>query len=469
MRAEKKQGFHFDPLDRSVELTPAMMRAPSLHRAVRLFVRMRWLAAVAALIGIEFCQHLICEQFPYPWLYGVVGCILLYNCVLYVFIVKIHRSKVDLSTVNRWLVRIQINLDFLALFFLFHFSGGVENPFIVLFLLHAVFACVLCTPSRAVIQILVASALLFLLGISEKIGLLAHYHPTCILPNVELADDWLFAIGVPAMISLIMATLAVVIIPAIQGRMLKQSEVMALSAELTFKNDELERLAESRRGLLTVASHDLKAPISAAQSYLMALRDGYMGDIPENQRDIIEKILERLRSLHVFIADILSLQAIDAGEMKGEMKPVDMVALIEEVVESYRGQFDSKEIELQLEIGRGPLLVAAIPERLVQMMNNLVSNAIKYTPKKGRIVIEATESDRLLTFAVKDNGIGIEASDIPKLFDEFFRSSAVKTTYEGTGVGLAIVSRIIEFHGGRIWVQSEPGVGSEFFFELPRA
>jgi signal transduction histidine kinase len=429
---------------------------------------MRWLAAAAALVGIEICQYLICEQFPYRWLYGVVGCIFLYNCVLYVVITKIHRSKIEVSSINQWLVRIQINLDFLALFFLFHFSGGVENPFIILFLLHAVFCCVLCTPSRAVIQIFVASALLFLLGISEKLGVLTHYHPSCILPDVELANNWLFALGIPAMISLIMATFAVVIIPAVQERMLRQSQVMALSAELTFKNDELERLAESRRGLLTVASHDLKAPISAAQSYLMALRDGYMGDITENQREVVEKILERLRSLHVFIADILSLQAIDAGEMKDEMKPVDMVALIEEVVESYRDQFDSKEIEPQMKIGPGPLLVEAIPERLIQMMNNLVSNAIKYTPKKGRIVIEATESDRLLTFAVKDNGIGIEASDIPKLFDEFFRAGAVKTTYEGTGVGLAIVRRIIEFHGGRVWVESELGVGSNFFFELPR-
>ncbi len=277
----------------------------------------------------------------------------------------------------------------------------------------------------------------------------------------------MFALGVPAMISLIMGTFAVVIIPAVQERMLRQSQVMALSAELTFKNDELERLAESRRGLLTVASHDLKAPISAAQSYLMALRDGYMGDITENQREVVEKILERLRSLHVFIADILSLQAIDAGEMKDEMKPVDMVALIEEVVESYRDQFDSKEIEPQMKIGPGPLLVEAIPERLIQMMNNLVSNAIKYTPREGRIVIETTESDGRLIVAVKDTGIGIEPNDIPMLFDEFFRAGAVKTTYEGTGVGLAIVRRIIEFHGGRVWVESELGVGSDFFFELP--
>ncbi len=465
----RPQDKYDDLLDKFVDLTPTMMRAPSLHRAVKLFVHMRWLASIAALAGIEFCHYLLCEQFPYPWLYGVVGCIILYNCVFYALIVKIHRSKTDVSSINTWLVRIQINLDFIALFFLFHFSGGIENPFIILFLLHAVFSCVLCAPKRAMFQIFVASALLFLLGISEKLGVLTHYHPSCVLPDVELANDWLFALGVPAMLSLIMVIFAVVIIPVVQGRMLKQSQVMILSAELTFKNDELERLAESRRGLLMVASHDLKAPISAAQSYLMALRDGYMGDITENQRDIVEKILERLRSLHVFIADILSLQAIDAGAMNDEMKPVDMVALIEEVVESYRGQLDSKEIDPQLEIGTGPLLVNAIPERLAQMINNLVSNAIKYTPKKGKIVIEATETDNLLTFAVKDTGIGIKHDDIPKLFDEFFRASAVKTTYEGTGVGLAIVSRIIEFHGGRVWVESELGVGSDFFFELPRA
>jgi signal transduction histidine kinase len=450
---------------------PNQLRAPGFCVFLRLFVRLRWLAVLATLGVIAFFQFVVGSKFNYPVLYALAGLILAYNIVFYA-LTKRHcpTDETEDRRVSRINALVQINVDLVALFWLLHFSSGLENPCVLFFLFHVVIAGILLKPRYALLEAGVASVLVLGLGLLERFGVLAHYHSTEILGPVELTDSWLFVLGLSAMLIVTMFFLSAFAILIMRERHKQRELTVTLLGDLAEKNEQLLRVDAGRRGLLAVASHDLKSPIAAVAGYLMTLKAGYIGEVSDKQITVLDKCLHRLEGLKDFVSDVLSWTAIESGEMRMAMRPARAERLLEEVVDEYRDRAVEEQITLALSVDPGLPEVQLTPERMLQVFRNLLSNAVKYTLEGGEVDVRAQVSGSggvLISF--RDTGIGMTPEDQKHLFEGFFRASSVKGRFEGTGLGLSLVHGIVGAHDGRIWVESEVNVGSTFYVELPPA
>lgn len=452
-----------------------LFRTPGFCVFLRLFVRLRWLAVLGTVFVIALFQFVIGSPFRYELLYATVVGILAYNSVFYLW-TRQHCPKgtgteeESKRAVSRLNALLQINLDLFALFWLLHLSGGVENPCVLFFVFHVVIAGILLRPRWALVEALFATFLVFALGVLEKLGALPHYHSPQILPHTELTDSWLFVIGLPAMLGTTIFALSAFTILIMRERHKRREVIVALSEDLTRMNERLLLVDEGRRGLLAVASHDLKSPIAAVAGYLMTLREGYIGPVNARQSEVLDKCLRRLEGLKEFVSDVLSWTAIESGELRLSMRAARLEPLLEQAVESYRDRAAEAKIDISIDLEPDLPEADITPERILQVLHNLLSNAVKYTPQGGvvHVVARASEAGGAL-IAISDTGIGMSKEDQEHLFEGFFRAPAVRGRYEGTGLGLSLAKGIVEAHRGRIWVESEVGQGSTFIVELPPA
>ncbi len=234
---------------------------------------------------------------------------------------------------------------------------------------------------------------------------------------------------------------------------------------------ELQRLEEIRNRLLrfiSIAAHDLKSPLAAVQSYFNVLLGGFIGELNEKQRQLIERSDQRIKNLLELISDLLDISRIEAGQIVQEMKKVSLPEILKSPLEDICAAANQKNITLVIDIPENLPNICASPQRLQQVFTNLLSNAIKFTPEKGTVTLRLRYQNNKIEAQVVDTGIGIPAQDLPRIFEEFFRASNVQSP--GTGLGLAIVKRIIEAHGGKVWAESpcpETGMGSKFTVVLP--
>jgi signal transduction histidine kinase len=192
------------------------------------------------------------------------------------------------------------------------------------------------------------------------------------------------------------------------------------------------------------------------------------GDLNPKQQEYVDDILTSGRHLLALINDILDLSKVEAGRLELELAPFDLRASLEASLLLVRERAARHEIALSLTVGEAVSMVVADERRFRQIMLNLLSNAVKFTPDGGRISVSATLGDGFVEVAVSDTGMGIAPEDRALIFEEFRQArgeSAGKR--EGTGLGLTLTRRLVEAHGGRIWVASEVGQGSTFAFTLP--
>jgi len=232
----------------------------------------------------------------------------------------------------------------------------------------------------------------------------------------------------------------------------------------------LRRARDTLAHVLSIASHDLKAPLAAVESYHKVMLDGYAGEITEKQKNMLLRSSERIMGLLNLIDNILDISRIDTRELK-----MEATSLLK-VVESTRGIIQplakEKGVQLKVEVLEELPLIAAVPERLQQVFANLLGNAVKFTPKGGTITLRVSEEDNHILVEVIDTGIGISPEDLPRIFDDFYRGIKVDTG--GAGLGLSISKKIVEAHHGKIWVESpcpesgKSGIGSKFSFTLPK-
>lgn len=244
-----------------------------------------------------------------------------------------------------------------------------------------------------------------------------------------------------------------------------------LGKNLEERCKKIAEMAEERNTFLrflSIASHDLKAPLSAIQSYFGVMLGGYSGELNEKQRAMIERSSLRITELLNLISNLLDIPRIEAGQLIQEMKGCSLLELIYNCMSEMSNLAIQKKINLRTDLPEKLSLVKGSTTRLQQVITNLVNNAISYT-SEGEIVVKAIDEDKDVKVEVMDTGIGIPSEDLPHIFTDFFRASNVKT--KGTGLGLSISRRIIEAHGGKIWCESPCSktlAGSRFIFTLPK-
>jgi len=231
--------------------------------------------------------------------------------------------------------------------------------------------------------------------------------------------------------------------------------------------EELKKIDRMKDEFLSITSHELKTPLVPIQGYLDLLAEGKFGELSEKQRNVIGKIRGKETQLKRLVNDLLDLAKLQGGKMVFNVEDVDVNEIVGETVSEM--QFLAKENDVEIEIAKKTHLPLAQGDkiRISQVLSNLIENAIKFSPKGEKVVLQAGKKKDKIEISITDSGIGIPEEDLKKIFNEFYQvDSSTSRTYPGTGLGLAICKKIIELHGGRIWAKSEVGGGSTFYFTL---
>jgi two-component system phosphate regulon sensor histidine kinase PhoR len=230
---------------------------------------------------------------------------------------------------------------------------------------------------------------------------------------------------------------------------------------------ELRKLERVRRDFVANVSHEFRTPLTAIQGFSETLLAGAVND-PNNRDRFLGIILEHSRRLARLTEDLLRLSEMDAERLELEVRRLAVSQLVESCYETAQRRAAEKGLALSLQLpGRLPD-IAGDSRRLQEVLQNLLDNAIQYTLPGGKIVLSAEAKNDEVIFTVADTGIGIPRSDQPRIFERFYRVDAARSREAGgTGLGLSIAKHLIEVHGGRIWVESEVGEGSQFHFSIP--
>lgn len=237
--------------------------------------------------------------------------------------------------------------------------------------------------------------------------------------------------------------------------------------ELARAKEELERLDRFKTAFMLTVAHELRAPLTALQSFLLAVLKGYIP--PEEQQEVVGRAVQRSQELLDLVDDLLKLAAAKSEKGLEKREPVSLADIVEKVFPLFQAEAEAKGVACTLEVRQRPV-VEANPDQITQVWSNLISNAVKYTPAGGQVRVVLEEQDGWAVGTVEDTGIGIAPQEQGRIFDEFYRTPQAKEIVShGTGLGLPLVKQIVEGHGGSIAVESKLGQGSRFVFQLPLA
>jgi len=252
-----------------------------------------------------------------------------------------------------------------------------------------------------------------------------------------------------------------------QQVMQRLNETRLLRTQLEAANKELGRLSEEKSALLRMAAHDLRAPLTVIKGYAELVIEE-AGTVPlEETVQHLQVVLNRTREMTLLIDDLLDVERIESGRVIWHREPLDLALLVEQVVQGLLPL--ARQKGLKLEWSAAPNLPQAVADmdRIVQVLNNLVGNALKFTPA-GRVLVDVRQANGEVMVEVTDSGPGLSEEEQTHLFQLFYRTrDARQRRIPGTGLGLSIVRAIVEQHGGRAYCRSQAGVGSTFGFTLP--
>lgn len=481
---------------------------------VRWLIAVRWVILTVATVMALAANHWLGGVLPAGALWWTLVGIAVYNLAFWLIATRLTAPDLPHDS-HVILLHAQVIADLLALTMLLHFSGGLENPFSAYYVLVVMVGSILTTKGWAYTYAGIATLLWVGLLLAEAWGIIPHYN----LAGFRLAVRHKEAAHILAE-SFVLATAnlgAAYLSASIIDRLregerqlyianssceLRAGELAELNRQLQEANASCElrageladlnrqlqeahlscelragELAElnqrlrdydRQRGMfLRLVTHELRAPVAAIQSYLRLILDGYVP--AERTAEIIGKAEQRARDQLDLISDLLDLAR--AQEPRQEcVVPVDLAASLRDVVDMMQARINDKKLELTLHLDAAAPPVAATPEHIKQVWTNLVSNAVKYTPDGGAVTITLEARGEMVYGAVRDTGIGISAEDQKHIFENFFRTEQAKAMAQhSTGLGLSIVKGIVERYGGHVGLESQVGVGSVFYFELPRA
>ncbi|MBI5824213.1 MAG: HAMP domain-containing protein [Chloroflexi bacterium] len=242
-------------------------------------------------------------------------------------------------------------------------------------------------------------------------------------------------------------------------------ELSQLAASFNQMAEQLEQVEAMRRRLLGDVAHELRTPLTAIKGSAEGLMDGVLPASDETYQQIHNEA-ERLNKL---VNDLQELSRVEAKAIPLNVQPVKVTRLIETVTKRMQFQFDEKRVILNRQLPHDPILVLADEDRALQILTNLLGNALQYTPESGTVTVAIAREKNMACFSIHDSGIGIPAEHLAHIFDRFYRVDKSRSrTHGGSGIGLTISKHLVEAHGGKIWAESDgANKGSMFVFTLP--
>ena len=249
----------------------------------------------------------------------------------------------------------------------------------------------------------------------------------------------------------------------------QKEELQKLSDTLAKANARLKELDTAKSEFISIASHQLRTPLTAIKGYLSLILEGSYGTVPAAIQDVLDKLYTVNNRLTQLVEDSLNVSRIEAGRIQYNFQPTHLEALAAELVDMFALNAKSKNLYLKMSLPKKTLPEMMVdPNKIKEIMQNIIDNALKYTPEGGVDVIVENGGDKA-RIIIKDTGIGIKPEDKDHLFEKFIRSKeTTKMVVSGAGLGLYVGKSFVEAHGGKVWAESEgPGKGSQFIIELP--
>jgi signal transduction histidine kinase len=243
----------------------------------------------------------------------------------------------------------------------------------------------------------------------------------------------------------------------------RAAELVIANRELALQNQEIE-LNKRKDEFIGIASHELKTPLTSISAYLQFLKRSLVG---ESKKEIVDKALRQVGKLSGLISDLLDVSKIEAGKLTLHFSTFDICELTKEVIEII--EFNAQGHKIEYSCVDHSLIVSADRQRIEQVMINLLSNGIKYSPQGDRLLISLSQTDADIVFSVKDFGLGIKEDEQLHVFSRFYRAEGLAPHISGLGIGLYISDDIITRHKGILGVESKLGIGSTFSFKIPKA
>jgi signal transduction histidine kinase len=458
----------------AVEQTPEESTA---IRRIQYGINFRWVAIVGVIAITAVATQGFGISFPTLPILLVVTVIALYNLALWRYAVRLEAEDAsDVILKVRRYVWVQSAADLVATTAIIHYAGGVENPLFLYYVFHVILASIIL-PYRSAYMLATFAVVLFtsLVGL-EYLQIIPHVHLEGLMPpDLYLQTPYVLAVifgfATTLYISAYLTT-------AIAGELRKrQRETVALrdrllieAEELQNANEELIKLDRLKTYFLAMASHDLKTPLAAVQSYLQVLLGGFVGELNEEHGRILQRCSERIQELFDLINRFLDLAQIEKGRVVEEMEMVCIGGMLNSCVDEIEVLAAEKSQKLSADIAEDLPPIYGSENHLKQVVANLLSNGVKFTPEGGTITLCARELEDQIEVSVSDSGMGVPPEDLPHMFEQFFRGKGAAAA-KGTGLGLSIAKRIVEAHHGKIWVESpyaEGQPGARFVFTVPK-
>ncbi|MCK5051121.1 MAG: HAMP domain-containing histidine kinase [Candidatus Cloacimonetes bacterium] len=434
-------------------------------KRIKWFIILRFIAIIGVFVVLLATKNLLNIKLPFFQLYLGNMLLLILNTFHLLYNQKLNYLKVKevyFKKANIF-VNIQISLDLVLLTYFVHFAGGVENPFTFYYIFHIVIASILLSNKAAYYQAIFSAFLFGSIILTEYLHILPHYSLIGFSTESLNFHTFGYIVGI---FSVFVSTLFIVVYMTTSiVNKLWEREIALCEA-----NERLREKDRLKSQYVLIVSHDLQASLSAIQSCLKVVLSNFTGSISERSREMITRAEQRSLSLLHFVKDLLDLSKMRALDETKKEK-ILFWKIVKKVAEKFNVIAEEKKLNLSLGNNSKDFVIGN-PQTLEEMMDNLVINAIKYTPRGGKISIDHQLSldPEFIKVSVSDTGIGIRQNNLPFIFDDFFRAkNALMLDKNGTGLGLSIVKQIVESHNGEIWVESKLGEGSKFTFTLPKA
>ncbi|NQU19412.1 HAMP domain-containing histidine kinase, partial [bacterium] len=247
-----------------------------------------------------------------------------------------------------------------------------------------------------------------------------------------------------------------------------ENKVKERTKELTKALEEIKIITKRKSDFVSAVSHELRTPLTSIKGYASLLSAGKLGEVSTPVKERLEKINKHSDSLSQLINGLLDISRIESGKVEMKIEDINLKELLDTLADLLSPQFTEKQIEFIQKLPRDLNTVPADKNQLRRVFINLISNALKFTPSRGKITVSAKKADATVQIDVEDTGTGIAKDSLNKIFEEFYREdNEVNQSVKGTGLGLSLVKYIIEAHKGKIWVNSKLNQGTTFSFTLP--
>lgn len=422
--------------------------------------RIRWFAVAGILLSILISMLFLRLQLNYFSLVLIAGLLFFSNLIHIFYFRLIRKAAKDKSRLNvKSNINIQIFSDFIFLTLLLHYSGGIENPFIIFYIFHMVISSILLSKRWTYIHTTFGILLFTSLSITEYLGVLPHYSINKYICQL-IQDDpqYLFS----ALIIFAFTSYGVVYITSsLTGKLRKFEQ------KLKAANSDLLEKDQIKNEYVIRVTHNIKGHIAAISSNLEVVYKQIIAPLDAGNKVFVEIAYNRANKMNEFIYDLLALTNMRLNN-KFEREQIDIIEILKSVINTNKSFADSKKIQLNTEFAITKPNFFGMKTSTEEMISNLVQNAIKYTHEGGKVNLQAFSDEQNLKIVVSDSGCGIPEADLPFIFDEFYRATNIKNTVkDGTGLGLSLVKAIIERHQGTINAESTLNKGSKFTVILP--